>query len=64
MITQVNPHVDPSAKGRFGTLAEDDRVKRAAAALEANGISVLRATNKTDAKRRPSTASAAGSTRS
>jgi hypothetical protein len=36
---------------RFGTAADDDRVTRTAAALEANGISVLRTANKEEAKR-------------
>ena len=36
---------------RFGILAEDLRVTRTAAALEANGISVVRAANAAEAKR-------------
>ena len=51
MITQVNPDLDPSIKGRFGTLAQDDRVKRATAALEANGIAVRRVADAAEARR-------------
>jgi hypothetical protein len=35
----------------FGTLADEDRVRRAATALEANGITVLRAANAAEASR-------------
>lgn len=50
MISAVNPDLDRSLSRRFGTVADDARVERAAAALEANGISVLRAAGKTEAK--------------
>jgi LUD domain len=50
VIAELLPDIDPHIVGRFGTLADDARVKRAAAALEANGISVLRAANATEAK--------------
>jgi hypothetical protein len=40
----------PSGR-QFGTPADDERVARAVAALEANGISVLRATSAADARR-------------
>jgi len=42
--------LDPSIKREFGTLAGDARVTRTAAALEANGISVLRASDAAEAK--------------
>jgi YkgG family uncharacterized protein len=51
VITEFNPEVERSLNRRFGTLADEGRVQRAAAALEANGISVLRATDIADAKR-------------
>ena len=46
-------YADPgwSIRRRFGTLADDARVRRTAAALEANGISVLRAADAGEAKR-------------
>ena len=50
MIAELLPDVDPEIVRRFGTLADDTRVRRAAAALEANGISVLRAANAAEAK--------------
>ncbi len=51
MITELNPGLDRSVSRRFATIADDARVKRTSAALEANGISVLRAANAADAKR-------------
>ena len=51
MITELQPDLDRSISRRFGTLADDARVKRTAAALEANGISVLRAADAAEAKR-------------
>jgi hypothetical protein len=51
LITELYPDLDRSISRRFGTLADEARVKRTAAALEANGISVLRAGNAADAKR-------------
>lgn len=50
MIAELLPDVDPEIVRRFGTLPDDTRVRRAAAALEANGISVLRAANAAEAK--------------
>jgi L-lactate utilization protein LutC len=50
MTTQLQPELD-SLNRRFATVADEVRVQRAAAALEANGISVVRATNAADAKR-------------
>ena len=51
MITTPEAPIERSLSRRFATLADDDRVRRTAAALEANGISVLRAANAADAKR-------------
>jgi len=49
MIGELEPGVDEAS--RFGSLADDGSVKRATAALEANGIRVLRATDAADARR-------------
>jgi hypothetical protein len=49
--TELQVDLDPSIKRRFGTVADDARVTRTAAALEANGISVLRAADGAEAKR-------------
>ena len=43
--------LDRSVSTRFAILADDARVERAAAALEANGINVLRAADAAEAKR-------------
>jgi hypothetical protein len=51
MTTEVQPDFDLSVSRRFGTLADDGRVKRTTAALEANGITVLRAADAAEAKR-------------
>jgi hypothetical protein len=51
MITQLNPNLDRDVQRRFGTAADDARVTRTTAALEANGIGVLRAADAADAKR-------------
>ena len=51
MIKELEPSVDPSISGRFGTLADEASVRRASAALEANGIKVLRAGDAAEAKR-------------
>ena len=51
MTTEVQLEVDESIKRRFGTVADDARVTRTAAALEANGIRVLRAADPAEAKR-------------
>jgi hypothetical protein len=51
MITELQPELDRSIKRRFGTVADETSVTRAAAALEANGISVLRASDAAEAKR-------------
>ena len=51
MIKELEPTLDPSLIRHFGTMADDARVRRASAALEANGISVLRAADGAEAKR-------------
>jgi hypothetical protein len=51
MIRELEPNLDPSVSRRFGTLSSDARVKRTAAALEANGIKVIRAADSAEAKR-------------
>jgi hypothetical protein len=51
VISELRPELDPSITRRFGTLADDASVKRATAALEANGITVLRAANAAEARR-------------
>jgi hypothetical protein len=43
MTTEMQLELDESIQRRFGTVADDARVTRTAAALEANGIRVLRA---------------------
>jgi hypothetical protein len=48
---QLDLDLDPSIKREFGTLAANARVTRTAAALEASGISVLRAADAAEAKR-------------
>jgi hypothetical protein len=51
VITELPLDLDPSISRRFGTVADEARVQRTAAALEANGISVLRAADAAEAKR-------------
>jgi L-lactate utilization protein LutC len=51
VTTEVQLELDESIKRRFGTVADDARVTRTAAALEANGIRALRAANAGEAKR-------------
>jgi hypothetical protein len=50
VIAELLPNVDPEIVRRFGTLADDTRVRLATAALEANGITVLRAADAAEAK--------------
>jgi bisphosphoglycerate-independent phosphoglycerate mutase (AlkP superfamily) len=50
-IPDLQPDLDPSISRRFATLADEARVSRTAAALEANGISALRAADGATAKR-------------
>jgi hypothetical protein len=49
--TEIQPDLEESIKRQFGTLADEGQVARTAAALEANGIRVLRAADATEAKR-------------
>ena len=50
MTTELQPELD-SLNRRFATVADEARVARAAAALEANGITAIRAANSAEAKR-------------
>jgi LUD domain len=50
-MTEALPDLDSSLSRRFAVPAEEARVTRTAAALEANGITVLRAPNGAEAKR-------------
>jgi hypothetical protein len=50
MITEVQPKFDRELQRRFGTPADAARVERTSAALEANGIAVLRAADAAEAK--------------
>jgi len=50
MITETRP-TDVRSSHRFATAADDGRVRRAAAALEANGFDVLRARSAEEARR-------------
>lgn len=51
MINQLQANLDRSITRQFGTVADDARVTKTAAALEANGISVLLAADAAEAKR-------------
>jgi hypothetical protein len=51
MASELKTDLDPSISRRFGTVADQARVDRTAAALEANGIGVLRAAHAAEAKR-------------
>jgi hypothetical protein len=51
MVTTTEIPVDRSVSRRFATLADEERLARTAAALEANGMTVLRASDAADAKR-------------
>jgi len=51
VIREVESNLDRSVSRRFGTVADEASVRRTAAALEANGISVLRAPDAAAAKR-------------
>jgi hypothetical protein len=51
MTTTLEARVERSLGNRFDTLANEGRVARAAAALEANGMTVLRASDAADARR-------------
>jgi L-lactate utilization protein LutC len=49
--TEIKPDLAKSLDRKFAAVAEDARVARTATALEANGISVIRAANAREAKR-------------
>jgi hypothetical protein len=51
MVNELQPNLERSIGRRFGTVADDARVRRTAAALEANGMSVLRAADAAEARR-------------
>jgi hypothetical protein len=51
MISELEPDLDRAMGLRWGTKADDVRVKRTIAALEANGITALRAADLAEAKR-------------
>jgi len=51
VISELEPNLDPSISRRFGTVADEPSVKRTVAALEANGITVLRAPDSATARR-------------
>jgi hypothetical protein len=51
VITELNPELDLEIRRRFGTPADESRVRRTSAALEANGMRVLRAASAAEAKR-------------
>ncbi|MDQ6791876.1 MAG: lactate utilization protein [Candidatus Dormibacteraeota bacterium] len=51
MINELQPDLDRSISRRYGTVADDAQVRRTAAALEANGMSVLLAADAADARR-------------
>jgi hypothetical protein len=51
MSSELHPDLDPSLNRRFASLADEASVARTAAALEANGITALRAADAAAAKR-------------
>jgi L-lactate utilization protein LutC len=51
LTIELNPDLDREIRRRFGNVAHDARVRRTATALEANGMTVLRATDAADARR-------------
>jgi hypothetical protein len=51
MIAELSPKSERPIDRRFGKAADEATVKRTAAALEANGMKVLRATDAAEAKR-------------
>jgi hypothetical protein len=50
-MTELQPDLDRSVSRRFSIVGDEALVRRTAAALEANGMSVLRAANAAEAKR-------------
>src|SRR5205807_6207074 len=51
MTTELDTDLDRSIERQFGTLANEARVRRTTAAIEANGMSVLRAADASEVKR-------------
>jgi hypothetical protein len=51
VVTEVMPDINPGTIAQFGLAADEDRVTRTAAALEANGFRVFRASDGAGAKR-------------
>jgi hypothetical protein len=51
VISELESGLDRSLVHRYGTVADDVRVERATAALQGNGITVLRANDKAEARR-------------
>jgi len=51
VISELEPNLDSSLSRQFGTAADEPSVKRTVAALEANGITVVRAPDAAVAKR-------------
>ena len=51
VTTQLDYELDQTIRRRYGTAADDASVERAAAALRANGIDVVRAVDAADGKR-------------
>jgi L-lactate utilization protein LutC len=49
--TEITPELEKSLSRQFAAVADDARVGRTTTALEANGISVIRAANAAEAKR-------------
>jgi L-lactate utilization protein LutC len=49
--TEIQPDLAKSLSRQFATVPDDARVERAATALEANGVTVIRAANAGEAKR-------------
>jgi bisphosphoglycerate-independent phosphoglycerate mutase (AlkP superfamily) len=50
LIAELLPDFDPEMSRRFGTLADEARVRRASAGLEANGINVVRVADAAEAR--------------
>jgi L-lactate utilization protein LutB len=50
VTSEIKPDLDRSISHRFAALADDTRVKRTTAALEANGFRVLRAADVAEAR--------------
>jgi L-lactate utilization protein LutC len=51
MISEIEPNIHPSISQQFGTVGDDAKVKRTAAALEANGIAARRAAHPGEARK-------------